>query len=88
MHADQDINVAMVQTSMHEDQGGLATLTSQLCDALASLGVRPTLVTRMEEDGKQAMVLPERPEVSLQLAGQRPSWRVRSFFDSDFSSNL
>ncbi len=88
MHADQDITVAMVQTSMHGDQGGLSTLTSQLCDTLACLGVRPTLITRGEEDGERAMVPPERPEVSLHLTGRRPRWRLSSFFDPDFSSAL
>ena len=72
MHTDQDINVAMVQTSIHEDQDGLATLTSQLCDSLASRGVHTTLVTRTEKDGKRAMVLPTRPDVFLHLAGRPP----------------
>ena len=82
------ISVAVVQRSVHKNQGGLATFTALLCDVLAGSGVRTTLVTRMERKGREEMVLPERPEVSLRFCGfsRRPT--PAAFFDRSFSRTL
>lgn len=85
MRTDQAISAAIVQRSIHGDQGGLATFTALLCDALAGAGVRTTLVARMEKEGRKVMVLPKRPEVSLRFAGLRKRPSPAVFFDRRFA---
>lgn len=84
MRPDPAISVAIVQRSIHGDQGGLATFTALLCDALAGAGVKTTLVTRMEPGGRGEMVLPMRPEVSLRFNGLRRAPSPAHFFDRSF----
>lgn len=85
MNNEPEISAAIVQRSIHGDQGGLATFTALLCDALAGCGVRTTLITRMEEAGREAMVLPGRPEITLRFAGLRRKPSPAVFRDSRFA---
>lgn len=87
LNAPHPLGVAIVQRSVHGDQGGLATLTSLLCDALAGAGTGTVLVTRMEENRKE-MVLPERGEVSLAFAGPRRPLSPAAFFDRSFARTV
>lgn len=88
MPADQDINAVIVQRSIHSDQGGLATLTTLLCDALVACKVSTTLVTRMEKAGREEMVLPRRPEVVLCFSGTRRRPSPADFFDRLFTRTI
>lgn len=80
--------MAIVQRSIHGDQGGLATFTALLCDALANAGVNPTLITRMEKEGRVSMILPRSPLVDLRFSGVRRPPSPAAFFDRRFLRSL
>ncbi len=79
--------VAIVQRSIHGNQGGLANFTALLCDALADAGTGTVLVTRMEGN-REELLLPERTEVSLAFAGRRHPSSPAAFFDRRFSRTV
>jgi hypothetical protein len=67
MNADTNIRVLQVQDSVHADQGGLATFTAALCDALVAGGVSTNLVTHPLKEGIRAAVLPSDNRVGIPL---------------------
>lgn len=84
LNAPHYLSVAIVQRSLHGDQGGLATFTALLCDALTDAGIKTTLITRMEKGGRDVMVLPRRPGTSFCFAGLRRPTSPAAFFDRRF----
>ncbi len=83
----ENLNVAVVQTSLNENQGGLASFTSALCDHLASKKAGISLITRREKDS-ETLILPKNKEVKCFFLGRRRKWRLFSFWDSRFRRKL
>ena len=46
----ENLNVAVVQTSLNENQGGLASFTAALCDQLATTEAKISLTARTQRE--------------------------------------
>lgn len=88
MNTDTDIRVVQIQASVHTDQGGLATFTAALCDALVDGGVNTDLVTRPLKEGSRVAILPSNRRVGIYYLDRTKGWRGFSFFDRSFSYSL
>ena len=83
----ENLNVAVVQTSLNENQGGLASFTAALCDQLATTEAKISLIARRESD-PGSLILPEDGNVNKYFIGDQKNWRLLSFRDFGFYAAL